>query len=62
MGRRLAAVAAAATLASAGEGSAAAMSAGGGSGEGRSSLERLRAAITSDRGGDAAPPTVGFGS
>ncbi|MGB3764645.1 MAG: hypothetical protein WA966_15630 [Ornithinimicrobium sp.] len=61
MGRRLAAVAAAATLASAGEGSAAAMSAGGGTGEGRSSVERLRAAITSDRGGDAAPPPVGFG-
>lgn len=61
MGRRLAAVAAAATLASVGEGSAAAMSAGGGPGAGRSSLERLRAAITSDRGGDAAPPPVGFG-
>lgn len=61
MGRRLAAVAAAATLTSVGEGSAAALGSGGGADARRSSLERLRAAITSDRGGDAAPPPVGFG-
>lgn len=61
MGRRLAAVAAAATLASAAEGAGAAFGSAGEPDDGRTSLERLREAITSDRGGDAAPPPVGFG-